>query len=280
MAKTKQQIYEERVDRARNLGTYQTGVAILADENTQQSSNQPKKNNDKVCSSCGGTKHKTWQSKTCPNHCQYLEMKATKSTINKKSKSNTDLLTATGNNEEMVRINIGKKDGVSDGAKELLGEGGVDVASVEVMPLPVVMDDPASSNKKNNEAEAMCNFYEKNEVEKNKFGNDIVTLPVSRNVQCLPISTAVPEEIKMSISMDVDSTHRTPTSMEDSSRDLILHVKNPVQNFNIENKNMSDFEFDSDEDSEISFFTASSSVAEDGEAAETTCFAHVLKFNF
>ena len=156
--------------------------------------------------------------------------KSTKSTINKKSKSNTDLLTATRNNEEMVRFKIRKKDGVSVGAKEPMDEGVVNMASMEVMPLLVVTDGPASSKvEKNNEAEAMHNLYINTEVEKNKFGNDIVTLLVSKNVQCVTISTAVLEEIKTSITMDVDSTHHTPKSMEDSSRDLYLHVKNPVQ---------------------------------------------------
>ena len=120
-------------------------------------------------------------------------------------------------------------------------EGGVDMASMEVMPLPVVTDDPASSKvEKNNEADLMNNLYVNSEVEKNKNWNDILMLPVSKNVQCVPISTAVLEEIKTSISMDVYSTHHTPKSMEDSSRDLNLHVKNPVQDFNNENTNISD----------------------------------------
>ena len=42
LAKSKEEIYEERVDRARNMGTIETGVPILAMESTQQSSNQPK----------------------------------------------------------------------------------------------------------------------------------------------------------------------------------------------------------------------------------------------
>ena len=42
LARTREQIYNERVDKAKNLGTYETGVAILGDDtttNTQQSSN-------------------------------------------------------------------------------------------------------------------------------------------------------------------------------------------------------------------------------------------------
>ena len=55
--------------------------------------------------------------------------------------------------------------------------------------------------------------------------------------------------------------------MEDSSRDLNLHVKSPIQDFNNESKNTSDDKFDFDKDTEISFFTALSSVTGDGEAA-------------
>jgi len=48
LAKTKQKIYEERVDRAIKMGTYKTGIAIDFDvtenkkENTRQSSNASK----------------------------------------------------------------------------------------------------------------------------------------------------------------------------------------------------------------------------------------------
>ena len=59
----------------------------------------------------------------------------------------------------MVRIKIEKKDKVSIGAEELMDEGGVDMASMEVMPLPVVTDGPASSKvEKNDEAKAMHNL--------------------------------------------------------------------------------------------------------------------------
>ena len=66
-------IYEERVDRVKNMGTCKTGVVLLYMESTQQSSNQPKINS-KVRNSCGGIGHKTSQSKTCKNHHQYLAM--------------------------------------------------------------------------------------------------------------------------------------------------------------------------------------------------------------
>ena len=75
LVKTKQQSYEERVNRAKKLGTYETGVTILGQIDTQQSSNLNKKreqNKDKVCNSCGKTCHKTWRAKGCIKHQLYL----------------------------------------------------------------------------------------------------------------------------------------------------------------------------------------------------------------
>jgi len=61
LATTKQQIYEERVDRARNMGTYQTGVAILGTDDAQQSMNQTtKKQRDQMYAAVAaqkGTRH-------------------------------------------------------------------------------------------------------------------------------------------------------------------------------------------------------------------------------
>ena len=75
-------------------------------------------------------------------------------------------MTATGHNEEMVRIKISKKDRVKVGAKELMDEGGVDMATMEDIPLPVVTDVPASSKVEKNDAEVMHNFYVNADVEK------------------------------------------------------------------------------------------------------------------
>ena len=88
-ARTRQQVLEERTDRAENMGTYRAGIAILGTDNTQQSSNS-KKNNTKICSSCGGTGHKTWRTKSCPNHHEYLATKSKKNIrTNKKEVSPT-----------------------------------------------------------------------------------------------------------------------------------------------------------------------------------------------
>ena len=71
LAKTKQQVYEERVDRAQNLGTYQTGIAMVEEQQqeTRQSSNPATKakagNKGKVCNKCGESGHATWRVKAC-----------------------------------------------------------------------------------------------------------------------------------------------------------------------------------------------------------------------
>ena len=78
LAKTKQQIYEERVDRASKMGTYKTGIAIDFDvtenkkENTRQSSNASKQ---KQCPRCGKKGHVTTRSKKCLHHNEYITMK-------------------------------------------------------------------------------------------------------------------------------------------------------------------------------------------------------------
>ena len=55
--------------------------------------------------------------------------------------------------------------------------------------------------------------------------------------------------------------------MQDSTQVLKLPVKSHVQNLTNVTQISSDFEFDSDENSKISYITASSSVHEDGNAA-------------
>ena len=72
---------------------------------------------------------------------------------------------------------------------------------------------------------------------------------------------------KTSTSTDVDCTKEIEESLQDSSQLSKLSVKTHVQNLNNVSQISSDFEFASDENSEISFFSASSSVGEDVDAA-------------
>ena len=105
LARTRQQIYDERVFMTRNLGTYKTGVAILGQgdrttTNTQQSStfNTISGSRNKTCNNCGKQGHKTWRAKSCTNHHLYLQSKKAENT----SKTISHL-TKIGNREENVR---------------------------------------------------------------------------------------------------------------------------------------------------------------------------------
>ena len=100
MARTKQQLYEEGVDRANKMGTYESGIAILRDDVQQQqqqqqnkrqsitvsdssNKNKTKATNQSICSLCGLKGHKTNRSKSCKFHSQYIE----KQQQNKQSES-------------------------------------------------------------------------------------------------------------------------------------------------------------------------------------------------
>ena len=65
----------------------------------------------------------------------------------------------------------------------------------------------------------------------------------------------------------MDCTQQIIKNMQDSTQVLKLPVKSHVQNLTNVTQISSDFEFDSDENSKISYITASSSVHEDGNAA-------------
>ena len=269
LARTKEQIYEEGVDRANNLGTYQTGVAILNnennEENTQQPTNQQQKN-IKVCSKCGASGHKTWRTRTCPYHHEYLQTKATKSN-NKKTKNSATNLIATENKEEMVRIKNEKKDKMSDGAGMVVGEGGVAMAGVEGLPLPEATDVSASAKKNQYAVASLQKISAQIDVQKKIKKFPLMTLPVSTPVYCVPISTSVHGDTKKSISTDVDCTQPEKNNMNDSSDNLKLSVEGHVQNSKNVSQIQSNFEFDLDEDSDISFMSSSSSVGEYGDAA-------------
>ena len=83
--------------------------------------------------------------------------------------------------------------------------------------------------------------------------NNLASHTVSRNVQCVPISTSVDAKKKTSTSTDVDCTKENEESLQDSSQLSKSSVKTHVQNINNVSQISSDFEFASDENSEISF---------------------------
>ena len=92
-------------------------------------------------------------------------------------------------------------------------------------------------------------------------------LPVRTGVSFVTNPTPVHNYLKQSICTDVDST-------EDLSKDLknfILEVNPPVQsdvqNINEIDKIKNNFEFDLDDDSELSFFTSTESVGDECQEA-------------
>ena len=79
-AKAQKEIYEERVDRDNNYGTYQSSIAVNDSTNTEK---EPNASKTKFCKWCDKmTNHKTWQSKHCVSHHAYLENKAVKQNTN------------------------------------------------------------------------------------------------------------------------------------------------------------------------------------------------------
>ena len=87
LAKTKKQIYEERVDRATKMGTYKTGAAITCNDDEEQLQTKPSQKNkqsENKCNKCGQQGHKTWRSRKCSFHDDYIMEKANPSIARKK----------------------------------------------------------------------------------------------------------------------------------------------------------------------------------------------------
>ena len=75
-AKAQKEIYEERVDRDNNFGTYQSYIAINDSTNTEKERESSKIKFCKLFDKM--TNHKTWQSKDCVSHHAYSESKVLK----------------------------------------------------------------------------------------------------------------------------------------------------------------------------------------------------------
>ena len=66
-AKTRQQVYEERIDRERRAGTYETSIGVLGDEEVKDdespNDNNPTVAAPSVCKWCSENSHKIWRAK-------------------------------------------------------------------------------------------------------------------------------------------------------------------------------------------------------------------------
>jgi len=78
-AKTRTQVYEERVDRERKAGTYGTAIGVLGEEEVEDEANVHNNNPivpaPTVCQWCSETNHKTWRAKKCKKNSLYLVYK-------------------------------------------------------------------------------------------------------------------------------------------------------------------------------------------------------------
>ena len=79
-AKAQQELHEERVDREKNYGTYQSSIAVQDVEPSIENTNKTRQSNsDKLCKHCNlMTNHKTWVSKQCIRHDDYIQQKEQK----------------------------------------------------------------------------------------------------------------------------------------------------------------------------------------------------------
>ena len=165
LARTWQQVFDERVDKAKKMGTYETGVAMLGEEqheNTQQSSNsKTNSSKQKICDSCGKQGHKTWRARACMNHHLYLQAKD-----GEKVEKNNTHLTNIGNSQGKVRKEIEKKIQSDVGVEMVMVEGEVGRSNIDCAPLGEVTAAPSS--KKIVEEVTTSNFLESEEHQEKK----------------------------------------------------------------------------------------------------------------
>ena len=154
-AKTKQQIYEEGTDRARNLGTYESGIAM--NEQTQQSSTTRRRTitTNSACTKCGRTDHKTWRSKKCLMHNQYIETKNNNDRNNTIDHINTNL----NDNEVADEVSINEQE--EEVTPVVAARSFRQVTDAEAMPIAIM-----AKAEKNNGPVPLCGFVAENIFEK------------------------------------------------------------------------------------------------------------------
>ena len=107
LAKTKQQIFEERVDRAAKMGTYRTGIAVEEQEQQeQQKTRQSSTNSNKVCARCGKKGHLTTRSAKCLFHQEWIEGKNKKASKPIDTDKQTNDIELTNKNKKIPANNI------------------------------------------------------------------------------------------------------------------------------------------------------------------------------
>ena len=92
-------------------------------------------------------------------------------------------------------------------------------------------------------------------------------LPVRTGVSFVTNPTPVHNYLKQSICTDVDSTEDLSKDVKNSIIEVNPTVQTDVQNINEIDQIKNNFEFDLEDDSELSFFTSTESVGEECEEA-------------
>ena len=219
LAKTKRQIYEERVDRATKMGTYKTSAAIICnEEELLQTKSSKKKEAQNKCSKCGKTGHKTWRSRKCFFHDDYIMEKALPSNTRKKKKH-----THTHDLPETSIVVADRSGLIDEGSKSKLDEKNKN-------------NDTGSENELCGTASDNRNIIP---VPKNTITEDVGDTMVCSPVGNLPIRTPVPvhEQINnfmtpsTGTSTGIEYTTVPKTDNYDSILEEDMIVESPVEFF-------------------------------------------------
>ena len=227
LAKTKQQLFEEGVDRARKLGTYETGVAILGQQDdTQQSSNSNPKQQQKQRKNM----QQLWQNRSQdvesagmsqPPRISPIERK--KHHKHRKSSKKTCSPRHDQKSGKKSEKKIGDHGDDVIGGEMVVDDFGVVISKNEAT-LMVRGGDVAPSSTKNNALDE--NIFLGNNNEKTFDARNVsphCTGSTESNRNCTSSCTKRTDNI--------DSTVRTSTTVQQSSIDD--HISTSVQNLRV-----------------------------------------------
>ena len=183
-----------------------------------------------------------------------------------KRKKSTNLVNETGNDVNEVRIKNKKKDDDDAGGDSMMDEFGVDMSKIESTQLPTVAGVSPLLKKHEDAADALLKLCSSNSDQKN-LKNKLLTLPVRTAVSFVLNPTPVHNYLNKSICTDVDSTEDLSKDVKNSILEVNPPVQSDVQNVNEIDQIKNNFEFDLDDDSELSFFSSTESVGEECQEA-------------
>ena len=296
-AKTKQQLYEEGIDRAKNLGTYATGIGIgfgIQNQDEDQNKQQSTTTGGNVCPRCNRPGHKTWKAKACADHPLFVIHMAQKRKKNEETQN-----THFDNTKETDRMVSGDVD-VAISAGVGAGVGGVGEGT-QMVCLPVSETDRSlSQNKKKlyvvvNDKASICEKNEKVKESKSHVSQahdipsstsltqkDLIVECGRSNtiqIQSLPSSTCMSKpstictgnvenvrdstSVHLTVPEEIDTRKRTGIKKaedKNSHTGQYRYVEESVQYFQNELIYQKDSDSINSENSEISFISKEASV--------------------